>query len=330
MSPLPLTPAPVPARRSAWSRWTALGRFTGLVLVIALFSALAPEAFPTLTNFRTVATQTVIVAIAAMGATLVIISGGIDLSVGSVVALTTVVAALALQAGQPPVLAAALGLASAGLCGLLNGLIITRLRIVPFIATLGMMSLVRGAAKLLAKGETVRPPFSWLEDLMSKTPPRPWMLVSPGVWLMILVATATSIVLARTVFGRRVVAIGSSEATARLCGIPVERIKTLVYALAGALAGLGGLMQFSRLTLGDPTVAVGLELDVIAAVVIGGGSLSGGEGSVMGTLIGAFILQFLRNGCNQVGVDNYVQDMIIGGLIIAAVALDQARRRLSA
>lgn len=313
------------ARRHA----AALARYIGLAGVIVLFSFLAPKVFPTAGNMRTVATQTVIVAIAALGATCVIISGGIDLSVGSVIALTTVVTALALKAEFSPLVSALLGIAAGAFCGFVNGLIITTLRIVPFIATLGTLSIARGAAKLLAKGETVRPPISWLEEIMAGQPAEKWMLVAPGVWIMIILALVVAFLLARTIFGRHIFAVGSNEATARLCGLAVPRIKIEIYTLAGALTGLSGLMQFSRLTLGDPTAAIGLELDVIAAVVIGGGSLSGGEGSVSGTLVGAFILQLLRNGCNLRGVDNYVQDMIIGAIIIGAVSVDQLRKRLT-
>jgi ribose transport system permease protein len=296
--------------------------------VLILFSILERETFPTFGNFRTVATQTVVVAIAALGATCVIISGGVDLSVGSVVALCTVVTALVLRAGHDPLAAASAGIAAGALCGLVNGVIVTGLRIVPFIATLGMLSIARGTAKVLADGQTVRPEPSWIEELMSTYPLYGWMIFSPGVWLMIVLSLAVAFLLGFTVFGRHIFAVGSSEPTARLCGLPVSRIKIQIYALAGAFSGLAGLMAFSRLTVGDPTGAIGLELDVIAAVVIGGGSLSGGEGSVAGTLVGAFILQFLRNGCNLIGVDNYVQDMIIGSIIIGAVAVDQLRKRL--
>ncbi len=312
-------------------KFFSFGRYLGLIAVVLLFGFLDKNGtFLTAQNFRTVATQTVIVAIAAMGATCVIISAGIDLSVGSVIALATVITALALQKGASPAVAAVLGILTGGLCGLLNGVIVTSLRIVPFIATLGMLSIARGVAKVLAKGETVRPPVSWLEDLMTKTPTHEWLIVSPGVWLMIGISLAVAFMLGRTVFGRHLFALGSNETAVRWSGLPITRLKMQVYFLAGLLSGLAGLMQFSRLTLGDPTAAGGLELDVIAAVVIGGASLSGGEGSVSGTLVGAFILQFLRNGCNQIGVDNYVQDMIVGVIIIGAVAADQLRKRLAA
>lgn len=326
-------------------RGAPLGRFVGLALVISLFTVLdrmnaarneTDPTFLTLSNFRTVASQTVIVAIAALGAGCVIISAGIDLSVGAVIALTTVVTALSLEAGHPPALAVALGIGAAGACGFLNGTMITALRIVPFIVTLGMMSIARGVAKLLAKETSVYPPPSWIDEVMmppvmpetfSAMNPGHWLrLFPPGVWVLIVLAILTSLLLRRTVAGRHIFATGSSEAAARLCGIPVGRVRIMVYTLAGLLAGVAGIMQFSRLTVGDPTAAAGLELDIIAAVVIGGGSLFGGEGSVSGTLVGAFTLQFLRNGCNLLGVNNYVQEIIIGVIIIGAVAADGLRR----
>jgi ribose transport system permease protein len=147
---------------------------------------------------------------------------------------------------------------------------------------------------------------------------------------MIFFAVAMAVILRYSVFGRHIFAIGSNEATARLCGIRISRTKILVYTIAGLFCGLSGVMGFSRLTVGDPTVAVGLELDVIAAVVIGGGSLSGGAGSILGSMIGVFIMAFLRNGCTMMGWPNYIQEIIIGAIIVAAVALDQIRHRQSA
>lgn len=304
-----------------------LGPFIGLGLIIVLFGVLEPERFLTWYNFLTVANQTVIVALGAMGATYIIISGGIDLSIGSVIALTTVVTALLVNAGVDPALAAVVGIAAATVTGMINGALIGYFGIIPFIATLGTMGIARGVAKWLASEQKVDAPMTWLWELMSSSPPVPWMLVSPGVWLMILSAVAVALMLKYSLFGRYTFAIGSNESTARLCGIRVERTKFLIYTFGGFTAGLAGLMQFSRLTVGDPTVAVGRELDVIAAVVIGGGSLIGGEGSILGTMIGAFIMAFLRNGANMTGIPNYVQEIIIGIIIIGAVAIDNFRHR---
>jgi len=304
-----------------------LGPFLGLGLILALFSILEPDKFPTFFNFLTVANQTVIVALAAMGMTYIIISGGIDLSVGSIIALTTVVTALLVDKGLNPFLAAAAGVLSGTLCGIITGWLIGYMRIIPFIATLGMMGIARGVSKWMAGQQKVDAPMTWLWELMARTPSWRWLIVSPGVWIMIISAVIVTIMLKYSLFGRYTFAIGSNESTARLCGIRVERMKFFIYAFGGFMTGIAGVMQFSRLTVGDPTVAVGRELDVIAAVVIGGGSLSGGEGSILGTLIGAFIMAFLRNGCNMTGIPNYVQEIIIGVIIIGAVAVDKLRHK---
>jgi len=204
---------------------------------------------------------------------------------------------------------------------------VTRLRLVPFIVTMGMMGIARGAAKWNAGNQKIDAPMTWVNDLMAKSPRPPWLLLAPGVWIVILFAVAMAVLLKYTVFGRHIFAVGSNEATARLCGIRTNRVKILVYGVSGLFCGLSGVMEFSRLTVGDPTVAVGLELDIIAAVVIGGGSLSGGEGSVLGTMVGVLIMSFLRNGCTMMGWPNYIQEIIIGAIIIVAVALDRLRHR---
>jgi ribose/xylose/arabinose/galactoside ABC-type transport system permease subunit len=212
--------------------------------------------------------------------------------------------------------------------------LITRLRVVPFIVTLGMMLVVRGAAKGIGREQKIDVDLvrlKWLDDLLASVPPeRSWMLLPPGVWMLILLAVAMAALLRYTRLGRHTFAIGSNEQTARLCGVAVERVKVLVYTLCGVFGGLAGLMQFSRLTVGDPTVAVGLELNVIAAVVIGGGSLSGGEGSILGTLVGALIMTVIASGCTQMGLPNWVQEIVTGAIIVAAVALDRLRHRRTA
>jgi ribose transport system permease protein len=304
-----------------------LAPFLGLVIVIVVFAILIgePGKYLSLKNLRTVLAQTVIVSIGAIGMTMIIISGGIDLSVGSAIALTGVVTALGISAGWPVTLAVAVGILLGGVVGLVNGLAITRLRVVPFIATLGMLGVARGVAKGIAGSQTVNMPETWANELLLTVPRQSWMVVAPGVWIAIVLAVIAAVVLRRTVFGRRVFALGSNEAAARACGIATDRLKIYIYVLAGLLFGLAGVMQMSRLRQGDPTVAAGLELDIIAAVVIGGGSLSGGEGSILGSMIGALIMAFLRNGCQQVGWPNYIQEIIIGALIVFAVAIDRWR-----
>ncbi|MBE0711913.1 MAG: ABC transporter permease [Candidatus Aminicenantes bacterium] len=306
-----------------------LGPFIGLALVIALF-ALIPEVqgrFLRFANFKSVATQSVIVALGALGMTFIIVSGGIDLSAASNIALSSVIVAYAINAGAAPLVAILLGVLTGGLVGLANGALVTRLRLVPFIVTLGMMGIARGAAKWIAGNQKIDAPMTWANELMARSPRPSWLLLAPGVWIVILLAVAMAVVLRYTVFGRHVFAVGSNESAARLCGIRTGRVKLLVYSVAGLFCGLSGIMEFSRLTVGDPTVAVGLELDIIAAVVIGGGSLSGGEGSILGTMVGVMIMSFLRNGCTMMGWPNYIQEIIIGAIIIIAVTLDRLRHR---
>jgi ribose transport system permease protein len=309
-----------------------LAPFLGLILVIAIFSSIpdVQSRFLRLANLKSVATQSVIVALGALGMTVIIISGGIDLSAASNIALSSVITAFAINAGIPPLISLILGIAAGGFIGFINGGLITELRLVPFIITLGMMGIARGVAKWIAGNQKIDAPLTWVNELMAKSPRPAWLWLAPGVWLMIVLAVAMAIFLRYTVFGRHVFAIGSNEATARLCGVRTKRAKIIIYTLAGLFCGLSGVMEFSRLTVGDPTVAVGLELDIIAAVVIGGGSLSGGEGSILGSMIGVFIMSFLRNGCTMMGWPNYIQEIIIGVIIVAAVSLDQIRHRREA
>jgi ribose transport system permease protein len=304
-----------------------LGPFFGLAIVIAIFSLLhdSPERYLSTDNLRVVLSQTVIVAIGAIGMTMIIISGGIDLSVGSTIALTSVVTALGLSLGWPPSTAVVAGISVGMLIGLVIGLTITGLRVIPFIATLGMLGIGRGLAKWLGNEQTVLAPKTWVNELAVTFPSKEWMIVAPGVWIALVLAVFMAIILRNTVFGRRVFALGSNEAAARACGISTDKLKIQIYTFAGLFFGLSGVMQMSRLRLGDPTVAVGAELDIIAAVVIGGGSLSGGEGSILGSMIGALVMAFLRNGCQQMGWPNYIQEIIIGAIIVIAVAIDRYR-----
>ncbi|HEX6210350.1 MAG TPA: ABC transporter permease [Methylomirabilota bacterium] len=318
-------PPPVP--RTPWL--SRLGPFLGLLAVVVVFALLTdtPEQYLSIRNFRIVVAQTVIVALGAIGMTMIMVSAGIDLSVGSVIALTGVVTALALRDGSAPFVAVMLGVLAGGLVGVFNGLVITRLRVIPFIATLGTLGMARGAAKWLADQQTVNVPQTWVNELAVTFPQPEWLLVASGVWVTVALAVIVALVLRYTVFGRRVFAIGSNEAAARAVGIAVDRVKVWIYGLAGLLFGLSGVMQMSRLRQGDPTVAIGTELDVIAAVVIGGGSLSGGVGTILGSMVGATIMAVLRNGSQQMGWPNYVQEIIIGAIIVVAVAVDGWRSR---
>ncbi len=305
----------------------SLGPVLGLALVVGTFALLAesPWQYLSLVNLRIVLSQTVIVGLGAIGMTVIIIGGGIDLSVGSSIALGGVVTAVVLRDTGEPLAAILAGTASGVLIGAVNGLAVTRLRVVPFIATLGMLGVARGVAKWLAGEKTVNVPESWIDGLAVTFPRPAWLLLAPGVWIMLLLAVLMAVVLRRTVFGRRVFTLGSSETAARACGIDTDRLKLQVYSAAGFFFGLAGVAQMSRLRQGDPTVAIGVELDVIAAVVIGGGSLSGGRGSIAGSMVGALVMAFLRNGCQQMGWPPYIQEIIIGVIIVAAVAADRSR-----
>jgi len=303
-----------------------LGPFAGLLGVIVLFGVLEPETFLSVYNFQTIVAQTVIVGFGALGMTFVIVSGGIDLSVGSVIALASVVTAVALREGQGPLASSLLGVLIGAVAGAGNGLLVTRLKVVPFIVTLGSMGMARGLAKYLADEQKVDAQAGWLASVMAKAPTPSWLLVAPGTWMLLLLALCMGFVLRRSVFGVHTYAVGSNESTARLCGVNVPRVKLTIYVLSGLFAGLAGVMQYARLTVGDPTTAIGKELDVIAAVVIGGASLSGGVGSIVGSLIGAFLMSVLSNGCTLTGIPNYVQEILIGAIIIAAVALDRFRQ----
>jgi ribose transport system permease protein len=303
------------------------GVLLGLLLVALLFGFLVGPQFFSAANLELMARQTAIVCVAALGMTMVIVSGGIDLSVGSVIALSTVVTALLLRADAGPTVAALGAMAAGAVCGAMNGVLVTGLRVVPFIVTLGTMLLVRGAAKGLSGERRIEAPITWLNDLLRTTRAGGGWLLPLGLWITILLALVIGATLQYTRFGRHLLAIGSNERTARLCGVRVDRCKVAVYTVAATLAGLAGVMEFSRLSVGDPTVAVGLELDVIAAVIIGGGSLAGGKGSVIGTLAGAGIMTVIQIGCSEQGLPNWVQQMVTGTIIVFAVALDRWREK---
>ena len=302
------------------------GVLLGLAVVALVFGVLIGPRFFSAANLELMARQTVIVCVAALGMTMIVVSGGIDLSVGSVVALSTVTTALLLghDASASGALVAAIGaVAAGGLCGALNGVLVTQLRVAPFIVTLGTMLLVRGAAKGLADERRIEAPATWLNDLLRTAQGGSGVLVPSGIWITAALAVAVAFTLRYTRFGHHLFAIGSSERTARLCGIRITRAKIAVYTIAGAFAALAGLMAFSKLSVGDPTVASGLELDVIAAVIIGGGSLLGGKGTVVGTIAGAAIMAVIQIGCSQQGLPNWVQQIVTGAIIVLAVWLDR-------
>lgn len=349
------------------------GPLLGLVLTWTLFAALEPGSFLSWSNQKLMLLQTAVVGIAAVGATWIIVSGGIDLSVGANVALSSTVGALVMKEGHGVVWAslatvltgAAVGwligalvvgallralvcgaiaagaMFAAGSLGVLWSCLIGfvvgagawfatgRLRwalpLSPFIVTLGLWGALRGIAKGASDNQGIyfeeQRGYAQLCALMEDG----WLL-APGVWVLLAVAVLASLLLRRSVFGRHVTALGSSRETARLCGIDLPKTELRVYVLACLLAGVASVLQLSYLTVGDPTTAQGLELRAIAAAVIGGASLAGGEGAIVGTLLGALIMTVVNNGCSKVGLDNWVQEIVTGAIIVAAVALDRWRQ----
>ena len=334
----------LPARTSQWK--SLILPFVGLLFVFGLFTALIAifhpenlEAFLSSRNAKTVITQTVIVGIGALGMTMVITSGGIDLSAGSQIALTSVACALTLNAfvsGDPGVIGAVgiiaavfAAMGTGALTGAFNGAVSCLLKIPPFIVTLGTMMVARGAAEWIADQTQVRTPPNALQTFMERNPDPAWLIFAPGVWIMLLLLVVVAITMRYTVLGRYIYALGSNESTARLCGIPVTRYRILIYTLCGILMGVSGTMSYAFLATGDPTTAVAKELDIIAAVVIGGGSLSGGQGSPLGSIAGALIMTLLVSGCSMLNVPDYSQKIIIGFIIIGAVAVDTWKNRRS-
>ncbi len=314
------------------------GPRVGFAAVLALFSLLIGVkgglgTFWSEGNLKVLLHEATIPGIVGLGMLLVLISGGIDLSVGAVAALVTVVAmrvytALYAEVGGSPgasLAAAAAGIAAGGMCGLANGLLVTRLKLPPFVATLGMFGIARGLAVWLAGRTTLAfPPGgtpNWVEQLAKTS------FANPGLWSLVVLAAATAFLLHMTVFGRHLYAIGSNAATARLCGVNVESVKTRVYVLGGLLTGWAGIVLFAHSNSGNPTLGEQMELDVITAVVIGGASLSGGKGTVVGALLGVGILGLIKNGVSLFNVPVEMQYILIGVLLLANVALNQWQKQ---
>jgi ribose transport system permease protein len=296
--------------------------FVTLILLAVVLTIATPH-FLTALNLASVARQTAVINLLALGMTLVIITGGIDLSVGSMLALAGLFGSAAFKSNHSLPESVGIGMLAGFLCGLANGLMITQLRISPFIVTLGTLEAYRGLALVKSKGLPVHDipdSFSFLGDGN--------VLGIPfSLWLLAVCAVLMHFLMENTKLGRYAFAIGSNESAAFYAGVPIKFHLTSVYAIAGALAGLAGMVEASRLMTGQPTSGQGYELQAIAAVVIGGGSLQGGEGSVVGTLIGAFIIGLLSNGSDLLGINPYWQQVTIGAVIIAAVGLDELRKR---
>jgi ribose transport system permease protein len=296
-----------------------------ILLVIATFLGLWTDTFFTSRNLVNVSRAFSWIAIAAFGESMVIIIGGIDLSVGAVMALAGLISALCMQKGLSVPLAIAAGLLTGGAVGWVNGIMVGHVRLPPFIVTLGTMSIARGIAFGLTGGWPVRTlPQEFRMLGQADTPLGPWFMPIPVVFMLAL-AVLASLLLGQTVLGRYIYTLDSGERALLVSGVNVTRIKVLVYTLCGLLTAIGGLLMTARLGVAAPTVAVGYELDIIAAAVIGGTSLFGGLGSIFGVLLGAAAMQVLRNGLVLLGFPAYWQTVAIGAMILMAILLDYWR-----
>lgn len=319
--------------------------FLGLVtfLFSILIGLLSPEhfsSFLSLLNLKTIAVQSVIIGIAALGMTMVMSIGGIDLSAGSTISFSSVLVALVLSHGWTRyggttlvstfdiLLGIAVVSTTTFFIGYTTGWLTIRFKMAPIIVTLGMMQVIRGASKWLAGQEMVRTPDNALQHWMDPVPQWTGIFFAPGVWLALILCVMLGRVLKVSVWGRFLYAMGGNRKTAAACGVDVSQMTKTVYGVAGTLFGIAGIMQYASLGSGSPSEAVGLELDIIAAVVIGGGTLGGGRGSATGAMMGAVTMSVLRSGCAMLGVPSFVQEIMIGLVIIAAIGGDQLKRRV--
>jgi ribose transport system permease protein len=308
--------------RGGLSAARQFGTVIGLVVLSTILWALTPH-FLTVSNLLNVAEQTSINAVVAVGMTFVILSGGIDLSVGSILALSGVVLGTLLQDGHAVPVALALALAVGMACGLANGALVSWGGLPPFIVTLGMMSVARGAALVFTEGR----PVSGFDAGFRSIATGSALFVPAPVAIMIGVYLAAHLVLARTTFGRYVYAIGGNEEATRLSGVPVRVHKTMIYGVSGLMSAVAAVILTARLNSAQPIAGIMYELDAIAATVIGGTSLMGGQGTLAGTLVGALIMGVLRNGLNLLGVSSFLQQIVIGAVIVGAVLIDTLLKR---
>jgi ribose transport system permease protein len=290
---------------------------------LALLLGVSTRGFATGSNVLNLARQHSIIIVLAVGQTMIMISGGIDLSVGSVLALSGVVGGLAAAQGIPIAICAILGLATGCFCGFVNGFVTAKARVPAFIATLGMMGMARGIALVASQGVSIDLP----PKISQWTAAHSFAMALLFVILMLTVALSCHLILTRTVLGRQCYAIGGNREAARLSGINIDRHTVVIFTLNGLIAGLAGIMMVAYITVADPTAGEGYELDSIAAAVIGGTSLFGGRGNVGGTVVGAFILAVLRNGCDLRNISEHWQRFVVGIMTIVAVFYDRIRRR---
>ncbi len=307
--------------------------FAGLITIFIVFSLASPYFFK-FGNVISILVSTAVNGVLALGVTFVIVTGGIDLSVGTVMSLAAVMTAITItNAGMPVWVGVIVGLLTGAVAGLLNGVLISRLRIPPFIATLGTMMIAKGLALVVSQSKPIyfpnAPEFGqiMMGSVLGTLVPIPWLEIPNAVFILFGAAFVAAFILSKTVLGRYTVAIGSNEEATRLSGVNVASWKTAVYVLGGIFSGLAGVMIASRLNSGQPATGAGYELEAIAAVVIGGTSLSGGEGTILGTIIGAFIISTLTNGLRILSVPQEWQTVITGVIVIVAVYLDILRRR---
>lgn len=294
------------------------GIFIAFLLICITLTFISPQ-FLTISNWSIIFTQVAINALLAFGVTFVIITGGIDLSIGSVVAVSGVVVATLAHPAQFPLIVPILGGLLTGLfVGILNGFLITKSKIAPFIVTLGIMTIGRGVALIISNGR----PISNLSDSFNFIGGGEVLGIPFPIIILIIVFSVCSIVLKKTVFGRYVYAVGGNEQAAWASGINVNQVKMAVYAICGLLSGLAGILLTSRITTGQPNAGVGFELDAIAAAVIGGSSTTGGIGTITGTLFGVILIGVLNNGLDLLNVSSYYQQVAMGIIIIGAVLLD--------
>ena len=302
----------------------ASGAFVGLILLCVGFS-LSSEHFFSVRNALNILDQITVLGILAVGMTMVIIIGGIDLSVGSVLALSTMMLGWMMRdIGAPLPVCILVGILAGGLCGLISGLLITWGKLPPFVATLAMLSSARGMANILTDGRQIIGYSEWFTDLAIV---RHFGFLSITMTVFIVIAIVGWIYLRFRAEGRNLYAVGGNPEVARLAGIRVRAVNVWVYAASGLMAGVAGIALAARLDSSQPSAGVAYELDTIAAVVIGGASLSGGKGGIVGTVVGVFIIGVLRNGLNLLAVSPFIQQVIIGGVIAAAVMIDTLGRR---
>lgn len=298
--------------------------FGSLIIIFIAFSVVSPN-FAKFDNIIGILLATAVTGILAVGITFVVITSGIDLSIGTVMAFSAVSAGLFITNMKLPIFVGVLGgIAAGGLCGFLNGTAIAKAKIPPFIATLGMMMITKGFSLVLSKA---RPIYFSDTPAFTKISTGTVFGIPNAVLIFFVVAIIASLILSKTVLGRYTVAIGSNEDAARLSGINVDKWKIIIYTLCGVFAGIAGIIMAARLNSAQPALGAGYEMDAIAAAVIGGTSLSGGEGTILGTVIGAFIISVLTNGLRIMSVPQEWQTVITGCIVILAVYMDIKRRR---